>query len=70
MDMYEGYYFWGMHVIWWFIWIILLLWMFATPYQVPGQRSRKDTPLDVLKKRFASGEITIAEFEELREHLQ
>jgi hypothetical protein len=22
--MYEGYHFWGMHLIWWFIWILQL----------------------------------------------
>ncbi|MEO8086537.1 MAG: SHOCT domain-containing protein, partial [Bacteroidota bacterium] len=29
---YEGYHFWGMHLTWWFIWLVLLFWIFATPY--------------------------------------
>ncbi len=62
MNMYEGYHFLGMHLVWWFIWIILLFWVFALPYNVPGQRSKKETPLDILKKRFASGSIEKEEY--------
>ncbi len=61
MDMY-GHYYWGMNFFWWFIWIILLFWIFAVPYDIPGQRKRKDSPLDILKNRFASGEITKEEY--------
>ncbi|PJA07994.1 MAG: hypothetical protein COX70_05005 [Flavobacteriales bacterium CG_4_10_14_0_2_um_filter_32_8] len=56
--------FFGMHLIWWFLWIILLFWIFAIPYDIPGQRAKKDTPLDILKKRFASGEINNEEYQE------
>ena len=56
--------FWGMDIIWWFVWIILIFWIFATPYNIPGQRRKKDGPLDILKKRFASGQITKEEYEE------
>ncbi|RXG11638.1 putative membrane protein [Leeuwenhoekiella aestuarii] len=59
-----------MHVIWWFIWGILLLWMFATPYEIPGQFTRKETPLDILKRRFAYGEINMTEYKKLKEHLR
>ncbi len=61
---YNNYHFWGMHLVWWFIWCIILFWIFATPYSIPGQRAKKDSPLDILKKRFASGEITKEEFQE------
>lgn len=70
MMNYENYNFWGMHFFWWFMWLILLFWIFATPYKIPGQRHQKDTPLDVLKKRFALGEITKIEFEEMKKTLQ
>lgn len=63
-------YFGGMHWIWWFIWIALLIWIFALPYDVPGQRYKKDTPLDILKKRLASGQITKEEYEEKKKILQ
>ena len=68
--MYDGYHFWGMHLIWWFVWIILLFWIFAIPYDVPGQRSKKDTPLDILKKRYASGEINNEEYQEKKKILE
>ncbi len=54
----------GMQFLWWIIWIFFLIWIFATPYDIPGQRKKKDTPLDILKKRFARSEITKEEFEE------
>jgi putative membrane protein len=66
MMNYENYHFVGMHFIWWFIWIILLFWIFATPYAIPGQRSKKDTPLEILKKRFANGEISKEEYNEMK----
>ena len=59
---YDGYHFWGMHLIWWVIWLFLLFWIFATPYSIPGERRRKDSPLDILKKRFAAGQITEREY--------
>ena len=64
MMNYDNYHFWGMHSIWWFIWVIVLIWIFATPYNIPGQRAKKDKPIDILNKRFASGEINKVEFEE------
>ena len=54
----------GMNFIWWFVWMIMLFWIFATPYDIPGQRRKKDSPLDLLQKRFASGEITTEEYKE------
>ena len=66
---YNGYHFWGMHLIWWFIWMIFLFWIFAIPYDIPGQRNKKGSPLDILKKRFASGEITKEEYLERKSDL-
>jgi len=61
--MYNGNYFWGMDLIWWIVWFIMLVWIFAIPFNIPGQRSRKDSPLDILKRRFASGQIAKEEYE-------
>ncbi len=60
---YENYY-WGMNIVWWLIWLILLFWIFATPYDIPGQRRKRVSPRDILKKRFAEGEITTEEYYE------
>ena len=55
-------YYWGMNAIWWIVWVVLLFWIFVIPFDVPGQRRRRDSPLEILKKRFASGQITKDEF--------
>jgi putative membrane protein len=57
-------YHWGMNWIWWFIWLLLLIWIFFMPYDIPGRRSRREDPLDILKKRYASGEIDQHEYEQ------
>jgi len=59
-------YYGGMNLVWWFIWVILLFWIFATPYNIPGQRMKKDTPLDILKKRYAAGQINTEEYKEMK----
>ena len=41
---------------------MLLFWIFATPYQIPGQRFRPDSALDILKKRYAKGELNTEEY--------
>ncbi|MEQ9261880.1 MAG: SHOCT domain-containing protein [Owenweeksia sp.] len=69
MHLYEGH-FWGMHFIWWIVWLVFIFWIFLTPWDVPGQRTKKETPLDILKKRLASGEINTHEFEERKKLLE
>jgi putative membrane protein len=61
--------FWGMDIIWWFVWIILMFWIFATPYDIPGQRRKKDGPMAILQKRFASGQITNEEYQQSKKIL-
>jgi len=67
--LYNNYFF-GMHFVWWFIWLMLLIWIFAIPYNIPGQRYRKESPLDLLQIRFATGLITKEEYEERKSILQ
>lgn len=66
----HGYHFWGMHMVWWILWVILLVWVFVTPYNIPGQRTKKDTPLDILNRRFALGEIGKEEYQEKKKHIK
>jgi putative membrane protein len=63
---YDGHHFWGMHWFWWIFWLVLILWIFVLPFDIPGQRKGKDSPLNILRKRFASGEINAEEFEKLK----
>ncbi len=69
MNINYGYQFWGMNLLWWFIWVGLLIWIFVTPYDIPGQRKKKDSPLDTLQKRFASGQINKDEYQEQKQIL-
>lgn len=52
----------GMNLLWWFLWVVLIFWIFVIPYDIPGQRNRKNSPLDILKRRLASGEIKLDEY--------
>jgi putative membrane protein len=63
-------YFGGMHLLWWVVWIMMLIWIFALPYRIPFQRYKKDSPLDILQRRFASGEITNEEYQEKKKILE
>ena len=65
MWYYDG--FWGMNFIWWIIWILFLIWLFITPW---GYHRTRDTSYDILRKRFASGEITKEEYEEKKAILE
>jgi putative membrane protein len=69
MHWIEGHY-WGMNIIWWLIWVIFIIWIFATPWDVPGQRTKKESSLDLLKKRYAKGEVSKEEFEDIKSTLQ
>lgn len=62
--MYGDYGFFGMHMLWWFFWILIMFLMFGWFEPVPKKRVRRDSPLDILQKRFASGEITNEEYQE------
>ena len=68
--MHQEYYWWGMHWFWWILWLVLLIWIFALPFDIPGQRKKPETPLDILKKRYASGEIDTEEYEKRKRVLQ
>ena len=60
----------GMHFVWWIIWLILLIWVFFVPYDIPYRKLKKENPLAILKKRFVNGEITKEEFEESKRILK
>jgi len=68
MHFYDGH-FGGMHLIWWIIWIVFIAWIFFIPADIPYQKTKKENPLDILKKRFAEGFISKEEFEESKKIL-
>jgi putative membrane protein len=61
------YYFWGMHGFWWIFWVFL--WILFFSFMMPVTRSRyrdMQSPLQLLKRRYAAGEISGVEYEERR----
>jgi putative membrane protein len=60
----------GMNFVWWIVWAIMIFWIFATPYNIPGQRTRKESALDILQKRFASGAINNEEYQEKKKIIE
>jgi putative membrane protein len=67
--IYDSYY-WGMHSIWWLVWLLFLIWIFALPYDIPFQRSRRESPLEILRKRFAAGQVTKEEYHDRKKILE
>ncbi|HKO50573.1 MAG TPA: SHOCT domain-containing protein [Polyangiaceae bacterium] len=69
---YPSYGFFGMHVFWWAFWIVglVLLFALATPVRRTTWRELSVTPLSVLQRRYAAGEISTAEYEERKAVLE
>ena len=68
--MYGDYYYGGMHLVWWLVWLLLLFWIFVLPYNIPFQRMKKNSPLEILLRRYALGEITNEEYQEKKKILE
>jgi len=67
---YENYNFIGMHFGWWLFWGIIIFWIFATPYDIPGRRLNKNSPIEILKRRLASGEITSEDYQKMKQLIE
>jgi putative membrane protein len=64
--------FFGMHFFWWMFWVLLIVSFFSLAFPVPRSRMRlyRDDPLGILQRRYAAGEITTAEYEERKTHIE
>lgn len=62
--------FWGMHLFWWIIWVILLIWIFLIPMDIPGNKKSKSGAIDILDQKFAEGKISKEEYQEKKELIQ
>jgi putative membrane protein len=67
---YDGYHVAGMHLFWWIVWMLFMIWIFATPYSMMGYRMLRESSSEVLKRRLASGEITTEEYHEKKAILE
>ena len=63
-------FFWGMHLIWWTIWLVALGWIFFAPSNWPFPEEEEDDTLVTLKRRFAKGEINKQEYEDSKQLLK
>jgi putative membrane protein len=60
----NGYGFWGMHLVWWFFWVGLIVLVFG--FDLPEQtRRNKNDPFTILRRRFANGELSAEEYEKM-----
>ncbi|MGE0886668.1 MAG: SHOCT domain-containing protein [Blastocatellales bacterium] len=69
---YDGWWFWGMHAFWWFFWLLIIVVFFWLTASRSGEResNNRETPLELLQRRYAAGEITTEEYEERKIHLK
>ncbi|BBM69689.1 SHOCT domain-containing protein [Rhodothermus marinus] len=65
--------FWGMHWGWWIFWIVViiaLVWLLSQRRTGAPPSPRKESPLELLQRRYAAGEISTEEYEERRARLE
>lgn len=73
--MYHNMFFDGMWFSWifWIVIVVIISWLIFSVSNrskgTAGESQPKDTPLDILKKRYAKGEIDKNEFEEKKRDL-
>jgi putative membrane protein len=56
--------------VWLIFWICLLVWIFPTHWFIPGQKTNRETPIEILKKRLTMGEITKEEFVDIKKRIE
>lgn len=69
MHFFNGGWIFGMHLLWWLFWIALIVVLAGYFVPVPRHKAR-ETPLQVLQRRYAAGEISTKEYEERKERLE
>lgn len=58
-----------MMFIWWFLLIALVIVLLRPLFKTNQQESESETPLEILKRRYANGEIDQEEFEKRKKDL-
>lgn len=61
--------FWGMHLFWWLFWLLFVSSFFTVLTPVPRHKAR-ETPLQILQRRYATGEISTEEYEHRKQRLE
>lgn len=60
--------FWGMHLFWWLFWIVIIV-ALVLPITPVSRGRRRETPLEVLQRRYAAGEVSTEEYEKRKAKL-
>jgi len=60
----------GMHFWWWVFWIVLLLIITYRLIRDSNEKKSPGDPLEILKRRYARGEITKEEYEKMKKDLE
>ena len=68
--LYNSYHFLGLHLKWWIGWLTIIFWIFAVPFYLLALRKKKYAALNLLHKRFASGQITNYEYLAMKRIIQ
>ncbi len=63
--------FWGMHGLWWLFWLGVTVMFLVLLVRAAGRaQSSTETPLELLQRRFAAGEIDTQEYEQRKATLE
>jgi putative membrane protein len=69
--MFDGHdWMWGMHWGWWIIWIVAIVAIVLLITRSRSASPQRETPLELLERRYAAGEISTQEYEERKARLQ
>ena len=60
----------GLHAVAWVLVAIALVWLYKRYHKHAAQVTSVPTALDILKKRYARGEITQEEFNSMKDHVK
>lgn len=75
----DGSLYFGMHAIWWLVWIVVITVFVMLLARALGRReddakttvnAQRETPLAILRRRYAAGEISTSDYEERKAVLE